>query len=189
MHFSKPNKSQLTKIKRVNLFIFALIIFGLSLPVFAQDNKGNKEDSFFEYVAKGRIKESIESLAVNPDLINAVSPSGKSALMLASLMGHKELVEMLLKRGARIDQTRNGRTALHKAMFKGSVDQIRLLVEWGADPLAVDDESDSVLSSGVFAGNIDGVGYLASVIPNFGKEVDACLCLFTAVRNNDKRML
>ena len=159
------------------------------MPVFSQDSKNSEENSFFEHVARGKVKESIELLDNNPGLINAVDPSGESALTLASLMGHKELVEILLKRGAKIDQTQNGRTALHKAMFKGSVDQIRLLVNWGADPLAMDDDSDSVLSTGVFAGNVDGVGYLASIIPNFGKEVDACHCLFIAIRNNDKKML
>lgn len=57
-----------------------------------------------------------------------------SALQAAAYGGHKEIVEMLLKRGAHPDdQDRYGQTALHQAAHQGYKEIVELLLERGAD--------------------------------------------------------
>jgi pectate lyase len=59
----------------------------------------------------------------------------KTALQLAAMNGHKEIVELLLVKGARIDDQKSypGRTALDYAVEKGHKDVVELLINKGAD--------------------------------------------------------
>jgi|GEM_PF-1773135 len=69
------------------------------------------------------IKENIEVIDV--DIMGA-------ALYIASLNGHTEVVEMLVKAGANMEYTVNGKTPLYAAVYKGHEDVIDVLVNNGA---------------------------------------------------------
>lgn len=56
---------------------------------------------------------------------------GESALALAALNGHQEIVRILVEAGARINAS--GWGALHYAVFNGQADIVRYLVEQGGD--------------------------------------------------------
>jgi uncharacterized protein len=56
---------------------------------------------------------------------------GESALALAALSGHQEVVRVLVQAGARINAS--GWGALHYAVFSGHADIVRYLVDRGAD--------------------------------------------------------
>ena len=66
---------------------------------------------------------------------NAQDPqSGSTMLSIASLMGHTEVVALLLERGAEVNaKNRDGGTALHAAAFLGRAETVKLLLEKGAD--------------------------------------------------------
>jgi len=66
---------------------------------------------------------------------NAQDPqSGSTVLSIASLMGHTEIVALLLERGADVNaKSRDGGTALHAAAFLGRAEAVKLLLEKGAD--------------------------------------------------------
>ena len=73
-------------------------------------------------------------------LVNKVDPntrdpqSGSTLLATAALMGHTEVVALLLKHGADVNaKSRDGGTALHAAAFLGRVKTVKLLLEKGAD--------------------------------------------------------
>ena len=58
---------------------------------------------------------------------------GLSLLMNAALIGHEEMVQMLLQRSAEVDlQNSSGETALMHAASKGQAQMVDLLVQHGA---------------------------------------------------------
>ena len=60
--------------------------------------------------------------------------SGSIMLSIAALMGHTEIVALLLEHGADVNaKSRDGGTALHAAAFLGRVEAVILLLEHGAD--------------------------------------------------------
>ena len=67
---------------------------------------------------------------------NAKDPeSGATVLALAALMGHTEIVALLVEHGADINtKSRDGGTALHAAAFLGRAETAAFLLEHGADP-------------------------------------------------------
>lgn len=66
---------------------------------------------------------------------NTMDPqSGSTLLATAALMGHTEIVALLLEHGADVNvRSRDGATALHTAAFLGRVETVKLLLEKGAD--------------------------------------------------------
>ena len=66
---------------------------------------------------------------------NTMDPqSGSILLATAALMGHTEVVALLLEHGADVNaKSRDGSTALHTSAFLGRVETVKLLLEKGAD--------------------------------------------------------
>jgi ankyrin repeat protein len=76
-------------------------------------------------------KQAIENGAVD---INEKDKCGNTAIMHASCLGHYEIVEMLLARGANArDCNRYGTRPLHSACFGGNLSIVILLIKHGAD--------------------------------------------------------
>ncbi len=84
-----------------------------------------------------RIAKLLLDRGIDP---NAVSATGKSALMFAAARGGPELVKLLLARGARVDV--GSRSPLHLACQNGAFgrEMIPMLCRAGADPAAPDGE-------------------------------------------------
>ncbi len=66
---------------------------------------------------------------------NTMDPqSGSTLLATAALMGHTEIVAVLLEHGADVNiKSRDGATALHTAAFLGRAETVKLLLDKGAD--------------------------------------------------------
>lgn len=71
---------------------------------------------------------------------NTMDPqSGSTVLATAALMGHTEIVALLLEHGAGINaRSRDGGTALHVAAFLGRAETVKLLLDKGADTVIRD---------------------------------------------------
>jgi ankyrin repeat protein len=73
-------------------------------------------------------------LTAGADVNRAAWKDKKTLLQLASEEGNREIVELLLKHGADINQADDeGRTALFKVVNKGYRDIVKLLLDHGAD--------------------------------------------------------
>jgi ankyrin repeat protein len=82
----------------------------------------------------GDLAQVSEILATHIDLLSAQNEQGLTPLHLAARRGHSEVVELLLDRGAELEQTDDrGFTALLYAASSRSLDLVRLLVDRGAD--------------------------------------------------------
>ena len=91
--------------------------------------------------AEGRI-ETVKLLVEAGANIHTKNSGGWTPLMHACLQGRAETVQFFLEKGANAnDKAENERniTALMLAADAGSVDKIKLLLEFGADPFAKDD--------------------------------------------------
>lgn len=79
---------------------------------------------------------------------NDTLSNGYSVLMAASSFGSCEVVEALLKQGAKTNQTRkvDGMTALMFAAFNGDVKKVKLLLDYKADKYAKDTNGKTPLN-------------------------------------------
>jgi ankyrin repeat protein len=75
----------------------------------------------FEAVKCGDAASVIELLDVHPDLVNAKNETGVSAVLLATYFGHREIVEILLARGAELN--------IFDAAATGDLDRLKTLAD------------------------------------------------------------
>ena len=93
---------------------------------------GQALDQFMKAVDTGDSKAAALLLdkGVDPD---SADPKGNTALMIASLQGHRELVALLIERKASVGRrSAHGDTALMFAALKGHLEIVKLLVDKGA---------------------------------------------------------
>lgn len=98
---------------------------------------------FLDNVRQGDV-EQVEAFVKGGELsLDTINTSGMAALHEASLRGHVEVVEALLRGGARIElRTEGGVTALHLACSQGHTAVIRHLLRKGASPVALSEGGD-----------------------------------------------
>lgn len=86
---------------------------------------------------------------LQPAAIDAAGPDGATALGVAAMMGARDIVYMLLEKGARIDRADfDGRTPLIRAAsgrFPGTLETVTLLLEMGANPSAKDKKGNTAI--------------------------------------------
>ena len=91
-------------------------------------------DDFFNEIRNGNFEGVHTMLVANPDLLHLKDQRGSSALILATYYDHGDVVELLLERGAKIDDTdASGNTALMGVCFKGYTGLAEKLIEKGAN--------------------------------------------------------
>ncbi|MDR7305296.1 ankyrin repeat domain-containing protein [Rhodoferax saidenbachensis] len=174
---------------KFQLYVCAFVL-ATALNAQSQTPEAAQEALFFQYVQSGSQDDVSTALKKKPDLVKAKNARGETGLMIAALFGHDEIVATLLRQNAAINEkSADGSTALHKAMINGSVGSIEKLIAAGADLYATNEDMDSPLSNGVFADNTDAVALLASLMQNFGRNVDECYCIFQAISKNNLKML
>lgn len=124
------------------------------------------ELSFHQLVNAGAFADVVRLQRQLPSLLNAIDEqTGLTPLSMAALRGHADIAFFLLAAGATVDAPdRHGSTALMVAAQEGNAEMIRLLLDYAANPNAINQQmSKSVLTFAVI-----------------GKQLDACQALIEA---------
>ena len=118
--------------------------------LFGKDN--NHE--FLNACRLGQIENVERFLKSNQIDINSQDEYGKTALICATDLGYKDILELLIKGGANPNiQEENGNTALICAVEIGRVDIVELLIKSGADLNIQDKNGETALRITVKIGN------------------------------------
>ena len=112
--------------------LFALVFTWVAAPLAAQDGDWTV-DRFFSAARNGDVEQVRQALEANID-VNSANSYGATALMYACDRGHKEVVELLLEKGADPNVKDNfyGFTPLFWANSKGKTEIVELLKSKGA---------------------------------------------------------
>ena len=125
---------------------------------------------------KGNLEIAKVLIKADRSTVNQTDIDGKSALILASLYGHTEIVRLLLENGSNPNMMDNdGRSSLMAASQNGYTESVHLLLEAGADPNLVYKSGQSALTSASYRGHSEVVELLLA------HHADYCHCV--SIRN------
>jgi ankyrin repeat protein len=129
----------------------------------------------FEAATAGDAKRVAALVDADRSLADAVARDGYSALGLASFFKRRDVVKVLLERGAKpsVPSRDQGFTPLHSAVATDAGDAIheivRLLLDAGADPNANSREGGTPLHSAAFTGDLE----IAELLLAYGADPNA----------------
>lgn len=103
--------------------------------------------NIFDAIKSQNVVKVKELLEQNPDCVNHRDERGSSPLLLATYLGDKTIIDILLAHTSNVDaRDAMGNTALMGVCFKGYVDVAQALIEAGADVNALNSGHTSALT-------------------------------------------
>jgi ankyrin repeat protein len=118
--------------------------------------------SLHKAVVRGEVTRIKDMLGRNSGLVNARDNDGYTPLHYAVLHGHRDLVMLLLSRGADVNaQDNKGITPLHMAVDRVYKDIARSLITSGANVLARTKGGKTPLQYALERGHFDMANYLS----------------------------
>jgi uncharacterized protein len=117
----------------------------------------------FEAAASGNLGRIKELLGDNRDLVNTFSEDGFTPLGLASFFGHLDVVKYLLSIDADVNIRANNNfrvMPLHSAVASKNFEIVKLLLEYGADPNAKQQQDITPLHQAADIGDLEMVKLL-----------------------------
>jgi ankyrin repeat protein len=112
--------------------------------------------AFFQAVMEEDNANVKQQLTQSPELIDAQSKQGYSALHYAARYGRVDMLHLLLKWGANLElENNNGQSPLHIAASYNQIKPLNVLLAKGACPNKLDNEDKSPLYVAIASGSLD----------------------------------
>ena len=128
--------------------------------------------NIFEAAATGKTNHIIRILAHDPQLVNAYSDDGYQPLGLACFFGHLGTAQYLINAGARVNSPSQNKmkvAPLHSATAGSHTELVKLLLEHGADPNALQEGGFTPLHAAAQNGDVETIRTLLF----YGADADA----------------
>ena len=117
--------------------------------------------SIHDAAEEGDLEEVMRLIQEDPEIVDEIDDNESTALHLACIDGHVEVVSYLLDQGANINTTDNvDATPLYYACYEGRLEVVELLLSRGADPTICDCGGWTPLIVASYEGHVDVVRYL-----------------------------
>ncbi|KAF2151440.1 ankyrin [Myriangium duriaei CBS 260.36] len=150
-----------------------LVICLVNSELFEIDQQGPKGRTALWWASKNGCALAVESLLAASKSASAINYkkdwTQTTPLYAAAEMGHEAIVELLLNKGAKIDQrSGKGRIALLAAVEGGHTDTVKLLLRKGADIVPSPTKRDNVLE----AASNKGFMEIVSVLLDHGSDLN-----------------
>ncbi|MHC4478278.1 MAG: ankyrin repeat domain-containing protein [Planctomycetota bacterium] len=141
-------------------------------------------------IVEGNLAKAKSILAEKPELVCLKDASGSPVLLLAARWGHKQILELLLSQGAKMDsKDKRGRTAMHEAAANGHVDIVAYLIDQKAAIDTKDHSGRRALHEAAKAGHRELAEFLFAKGANVNsKDYDGRTALHDAVAYGRKSM-
>ncbi|XP_070689060.1 CARD- and ANK-domain containing inflammasome adapter protein [Pempheris klunzingeri] len=134
-----------------------------TLPLFKPEDlktAQSKAEHLIHTIATDGEVGLLEELLGDSD-INIVNSSHETLLHLAAEHGHLSTIELLIRKGARLDlQDNKGHTALHRAASRGHSDIVRALIQSGAPIYTLDLQGKTPVHLAAENGHLNSVKLL-----------------------------
>jgi ankyrin repeat protein len=135
-------------------------------------------DTFFDAVKNNKLDVVKTLIAVKDSInldINAKASDGRTALMLASDNGHKEIVELLLKNGADIEaKDSHGWTALMWASYHGRKEIVEFLLKKRGEAEPADiNAKNSYGDTALLLASVKGHKEIVELLLNNNADIEA----------------
>jgi uncharacterized protein len=142
----------------------------LSLGAGAWANAASGPQTLNDLIRAGN-REAVLAAITSPDIdVNAADPDGSTPLLWATYKVDHEMVQALLKKGAKAKVTNNfGATPLTEAAKLDDADLVRMLLDAGADPDSANQDGQTALMLAASVGSLP----IAQMLISKGAHVNA----------------
>lgn len=111
-------------------------------------------DVLFDLILRGDVNGLTELINAEPIDLNKATKDKRTVLYDAIVSGHKEVVSLLIQRGAKVNiSDSSGKTPLHFAAIHYRIEIGKALIDEGAKIDAEDKDGNTPLSDAVFYSN------------------------------------